>query len=55
MVITVQMAVSIGTLIKEIPTADSIVAIMDIITIPEKDRVVCHTKAENAQALRYFG
>lgn len=40
------MAASIGTLMTEIPTADSIAAIMDTIIIQEKDKVVCHTKAK---------
>lgn len=44
--ITVQMVAFIGILMTEIPTADSIAVIMDITITPEKDRVVCRTKAK---------
>ena len=43
-VIIVQMGVFIGTLTMEIPMADSIAAITDIITIQEKDRDAFHIK-----------
>ena len=49
--ITVQTVVSIGILMTEIPTADSIAAIMDITITPEKDRAACHIRAKS-QALR---
>lgn len=42
--IIVQMDVFIGIPMTEIPMADSIAVIMVIITIPEKDRDVFHTK-----------
>ena len=44
--ITVQTVAFIGILMIEIPTADSIAATMVTIITPEKDRVVCHTKAK---------
>lgn len=43
-VIIVQMDVFIGTLTIEIPTADSIAAITDIITIQKKGRDAFHIK-----------
>ena len=55
MVTIVRTVVSIGILMIEIPTADSIAVIMDITTTQEKDKAVCHTKDNKIKKHPRFG